>query len=252
VAIRGLAAYEHAETPRLVLGLYRQLTPEQKAEAINTLSSRASFAGELLTAVKRGDVPARDITPFSARQMQAYNDPKLERLLKELGSVRAVTGEKKDQIARYKALLNPAAMERANLSRGRIVYQRACAACHTLFDEGGTLAPELTGSQRTSLDYILENVVDPNAVVWDRYKATYFETEDDRLISGAVVGENESTVTIQTQTGIVTLPRTEILSRRTSNLSMMPEGLFDTLEEQEIIDLVAYLQSPEQVPLPKQ
>jgi putative heme-binding domain-containing protein len=87
-------------------------------------------------------------------------------------------------------------------------------------------------------------------VVWDRYKATYFETKDDRLISGVVVQENESTVTIQTQTGTITLPRNEIVSRTQSNLSMMPEGLFDTLETREIIDLVGYLQSPKQVPLP--
>jgi putative heme-binding domain-containing protein len=93
-------------------------------------------------------------------------------------------------------------------------------------------------------------VIDPNAVVWDQYKATYFETSDDRLISGVVVQENESTVTIQTQTGTITLPRTEITERRQSNLSMMPEGLFQLLEEQEIIDLVAYLQSPSQVPPP--
>ena len=62
--------------------------------------------------------------------------------------------------------------------------------------------------------------------------------------------ENESTVTIQTQTGTITLPRNEIVSRNQSNLSMMPEGLFDTLDEPEIIDLVGYLQSPKQVPLP--
>jgi putative heme-binding domain-containing protein len=93
-------------------------------------------------------------------------------------------------------------------------------------------------------------VVDPNAVVWDQYKATYFETSDDRLISGAVVLENESTVTIQTQTGIIALPRNEITSRRRSDLSMMPEGLFQMLEEQEILDLVAYLQSPSQVTMP--
>ncbi|HKS37319.1 MAG TPA: hypothetical protein VJW76_09035, partial [Verrucomicrobiae bacterium] len=73
---------------------------------------------------------------------------------------------------------------------------------------------------------------------------------DERLVTGVVLRENESTVTIQTQTGTVTLPRQEITSRQTSALSMMPEGLFDALTQQEIVDLVAYLQSPAQVPLP--
>jgi putative heme-binding domain-containing protein len=110
----------------------------------------------------------------------------------------------------------------------------------------------LTGSQRANLEYLLENVIDPNAVVWNRYRATYFETADNRLISGIVLRENESTVTIQTQTGSVILPRNEILSREESTLSMMPEGLFDSLTPQEVLDLVAYLQSPVQLPLPSE
>ena len=249
-AIKGLAAYDDPQTPRLILDLYGKLRPEERAEAINTLASRETFAAALLQGVKDGRVPRKDITPFSARQLQAYKSPAIQPLLETLGSVREITGDKAEQIARYKKFLTPAAIGQADLRRGRAVYDRTCASCHTLFDEGGKLAPELTGSQRANIDYLLENVIDPNAVVWDQYKATYFETSDDRLISGVVVQENESTVTIQTQTGTITLPRTEITERRQSNLSMMPEGLFQLLEEQEIIDLVAYLQSPNQVPPP--
>ena len=94
--------------------------------------------------------------------------------------------------------------------------------------------------------------MDPNAVVPERYKASYFETSDDRLISGVVVQENESIVAIQTQTGTLVLPRGEVTERRQSNLSMMPDGLLQALDEKEIIDLVAYLQSPVQVPLPSE
>jgi putative membrane-bound dehydrogenase-like protein len=249
-AIKGLAAYDNPQTARLILNLYGKLGPAERAEAIGTLSSRAPFAAALLQAVQDGRVPRQDISPFAARQLQAFKEPDLQALIAALGSVREITGDKAEQIARYRQLLTPAAIGQANASRGRAVFERACMSCHTLFDQGGKLAPELTGSQRSNIDYILENVVDPNAVVWDQYKATYFETSDDRLISGAVVLENESTVTIQTQTGIIALPRNEITSRRRSDLSMMPEGLFQMLEEQEILDLVAYLQSPSQVPMP--
>ena len=249
-AIKGLAAYENAATPQLILDVYGKLNADERAEAISTLTSRAGYAAALLQAIKDERVPRRDITPFAARQIHNYKSPEIQALLPALGSVREITGDKAEQIARYKALLAPAALGQASLSRGRAVYERTCASCHTLFDQGGKLAPELTGSQRTNIDYLLENIIDPNAVVWDQYKATYFETADDRMISGVVVQENESTVTIQTQTGTITLPRGEITSRNKSQLSMMPEGLFQLLEEQEIIDLVAYLQSPQQVPLP--
>jgi len=250
-AIRGLAAFDDSTTPQAILETYARLTPEEKADAINTLVSRASYAVALLEAVKQKTVPARDISPFAARQIDALKDPHARTLMTEvLGGVRSVSKDKTAEIGRYKALLTAEALAAANPSQGRALFQRTCAACHTLFGEGGRLAPELTGSQRSNLDYVLENVVDPNAVVWNQYRATYFETADERLISGVVLRENESTVTIQTQTGIVTLPRQEITARQVSAVSMMPEGLFDALTQQEMVDLVAYLQSPAQVPLP--
>ena len=94
--------------------------------------------------------------------------------------------------------------------------------------------------------------MDPNAVVGSFYRAIYFETIDDRLISGIILKENESTVTIQTQTGAITLPRNDITSRKESTLSMMPEGLLESLTPEEVLDLVAYLQSPSQMPPPKE
>jgi putative heme-binding domain-containing protein len=217
--------------------------------AISTLAARSDFAVSLLESVKSGFIPAADISPFISRQLESYKDERIIPLLKDLGSFRSISGEKKSRIAKYKSQLNQAVLEKADLSHGRALFQKTCSACHTLFDEGGKLAPELTGSQRSSLDYLLDNIVDPNAVVWDQYKATYFETKDDQLISGVVVMENESTVTIQTPLGKTTLPRNEIVSRRKSALSLMPEGLLEGFHEDELVDLIAYLQSPKQVPL---
>lgn len=249
VALRGLAAFDDQATPGAILGVYAQLDRTEKADAINTLASRAHFAVALLKAVEQKAVPPADISPFAARQLQALKDPKVRELVRSaLGEVRAVAQDKAAQIARLKKVLTMEALQKADRSHGRAVFAQACAPCHTLFGEGGKIGPELTGSQRSNLDYILENVVDPNAVVWNQYHATYFETRDDQTMTGLVLKENESTVTIQTQTGTVTLPRKDIVSRTDSKLSMMPEGLFDLLPSQDLLDLVAYLQSPSQVP----
>ena len=251
LAIRSLAGFDDSATPRVILDDYDNLGAEEKSDAINTLASRPGYAVALLEAVERGVVPARDISPFAARQIQALKDPRIGPLMTAaLGGIRAVSKDKAALIARFKELLTPGALKSASPSRGRALFNRTCASCHTLFGEGGRIGPELTGSQRSNLDYLLENVVDPNAVVWQQYRAVYFETADDRLISGIVQRENESTITIQTQTGTVTLPRTDITSRTESTLSMMPEGLLESLKPEQVLDLVAYLQSPVQVPLP--
>ncbi|MDX1951294.1 MAG: c-type cytochrome [Verrucomicrobiota bacterium] len=250
--IRGLAAVEDPRTPELLLTNYSTFNTEEKIQAINTLSTRPRYAEPLLMAMKSGTIPVRDVSPFNARQILAHKDEKITGLLKDVvGEVRRVGEEKAAQVEAYKKMLQPGLLQQADLRHGRQLFEKTCAACHTLFGVGGKLAPELTGSQRSSLDYLLENIVDPNAVVWDIYKATYFETADDRLISGIVLRENESTVTIQTQDNVVTLPRNDITSRQNSSLSLMPEGLLDPLTEQEVIDLIAYLQSPSQVSLPR-
>ncbi|MGN6386531.1 MAG: PVC-type heme-binding CxxCH protein, partial [Verrucomicrobiota bacterium] len=249
-ALEALASYDDPATPAAVIQHYAQLNTREKSVAVNTLASRSTSAIALLEAVQAGKIPAGDISPFATRQMEAYKDARINSLLAKLATVRPVASDKKAAIAKFKSLFTPAALRNADASQGRVLFERTCAACHTLFGEGGKLAPELTGAQRSNLDYLLDNIVDPNAVVWDQYKATYFETKDDRLISGVIQGENESTVTVQTPTGLVQLPVNEIATRRKSELSLMPEGLLESLKDDEIVNLISYLQSPQQVPLP--
>jgi putative heme-binding domain-containing protein len=138
----------------------------------------------------------------------------------------------------------------ADLSRGRALYAKSCGACHKLFDEGGRVGPELTGSQRANLDYLLDNVLDPSAIVPREYKAHVLRLADGRVVQGVILEETSPTLVVQTANEMLRIPTSEIESRKESGLSMMPEGLFDRLAADELRDLVAYLTSPRQVPLP--
>ena len=122
------------------------------------------------------------------------------------------------------------------------------SSCHTLFDAGGKVGPNLTGSQRANLDYVLENVVDPSAVVARDFQMVIVDTKDGRTINGIVAAENEKSVTIRTTNEDVLVPKDEIEKRRVSPQSMMPEGLLEGLKPEEARDLIAYLASPQQVP----
>lgn len=124
-------------------------------------------------------------------------------------------------------------------------------SCHRLYDEGGNVGPNLTGSQRANLDYILENVLDPSAVVPKEYQMWVIETSDGRFLNGLIKQETGKSLTVQTETQLLMLPKDEIASRRQSPLSIMPEGILDKLAKEEVIDLAAYLRSKEQVPLPR-
>jgi putative membrane-bound dehydrogenase-like protein len=251
-ALRGLAAYADQETPKVILARYAEFTSTEKEDAIQTLASRPVYALALLDAVERGQVPRRDVTPFTARQILGLKQKAItDKLNKVWGTIRPVNLDKAALTAKYKALLTPENLKSANHANGRLVFGRVCASCHRLFDDGGDVGPDLTGSQRANLDYVLENVLDPSAVVAPDYQMTILETKDGRILTGIIKQENEKTLTMRTQNESVVVPTNEVESRNRSPVSMMPEGLFDKLTQEEVRDLVGYLASPAQVALPK-
>jgi putative membrane-bound dehydrogenase-like protein len=251
-ALRGLASYGDESTPEAILRQYPSLNEEEKADAIHTLASRPAYAHALLDAIEQGKVARQDVSAFTVRQLQGLNDKKInDKLTKVWGVLRPASQEKAALTARYKALLTADYLAKGDRSQGRLIFARTCASCHVLFGEGGKIGPELTGSQRANLDYLLDNVLDPSAVVPYDYQVTLIQTKDGRLITGIIKQENEKVVTVQTQNEVLAVPKAEIDERTKSPISMMPEGLFAKMKDEEVRDLVAYLASPTQVPLPK-
>lgn len=113
------------------------------------------------------------------------------------------------------------------------------------------MGPELTGSQRTNIDYVLENALDPSAVVPREYKVTTFLLDTGRVVQGVVLSETTQAATVQTPNEVLIIPLSSIEERKASPLSMMPEGILQRLSDEEVRDLVGYLASPRQVELPK-
>jgi len=129
------------------------------------------------------------------------------------------------------------------------VFARVCQQCHTLFDTGGKVGPELTGANRADLDYVLQNIIDPNAIIPNDYRTSTLETKDERVITGIVTKQDNNAVTIVIPNDTVVVPQTDIKSLTQSEISMMPEGLLQSMTVDEIRDLLAYLKSPQQVPM---
>jgi putative heme-binding domain-containing protein len=251
-AIRGLAAFDDPGTPALLLGLYPKLTEAEKEDAVQTLAARGPWALALLDAIESGAVPRRDVSVFVARQMQGLKDKRVaERLTKVWGTLQPASAQRAALTAKYKAVLTDAALAKADQSKGRQVFAKTCASCHKLYDDGGDVGPALTGSQRANLDYILENVLDPSAVVPREYQVNVIQMSNGRVINGIIKAETDKSLTVRTANETILVPKEEIESRTVSKLSMMPEGIFDKLSEQEVRNLVAYLRGHQQVPLPK-
>jgi len=251
-AIKHLAGFEDAKTPLAIVELYAKLSDAEKLDAIATLASRPTFALSLLDAIEKGAIPGSDVSAFTVRQLQGLKNASLnQRIAKVWGEVRPASAESKTRIAKFKKDLSSDFMKKADVPNGRALFAKNCASCHRLFDDGGKIGPELTGSQRSNLDYVLENVLDPSAVLAREYSVTAFEMKNGRVLNGIVAQENDKAVTVQTQNEVVIVPKNEIAERVQTKVSMMPEGMFDKMKLEEVRDLMAYLASTKQVPLPK-
>ena len=246
----GLAAFDDPRTPGLIIERYDRFDLPSRRAALNTLAGRPASARALAAAVRSGKVPTKDLTAATARQLRDLGDAEVDAFVDQVwGVTRTTPQDKLDAINHFKQVLTEDRVRSANPSRGRATYARVCAQCHTLYDEGGSVGPNLTGSNRFNLDYVLQNVVDPSAVIAREYQVTLIRTKDGRVVSG-IATEGDHAVKVVSETGTVLVPRNEIDRKKRSDLSMMPEGLLNGLSEQDVADLVAYLRTSEQVPLP--
>jgi putative membrane-bound dehydrogenase-like protein len=250
VALRGLAQYDDSKTPSLVLAAYPTLAPAERRAALATLCSRPMYAMELLRAVERKEIAGTDLTADLVRQIEYLNSEEVTTLLKSVwGSVRETEADKAAAIATFKAMLAAAPPTGPDPSLGRAVFARTCQQCHTLYGVGQHVGPDLTGSNRADLEYLLSNIVDPSAVMAKEYQPTILYTLSGRVVTGVIRAEDSRSVTVQTETETLIVPKDEIDERVLSDKSMMPDNQLQQFTENEIRSLVAYLQTREQVPL---
>jgi putative heme-binding domain-containing protein len=248
----GLAKFSEGDVPKSLLTNWPDRSQEWRAANVTTLASRAAWAKELLTFAEKNPAVRGDITPIHARQIRSLGDEAVNKqLTKVWGELHDTPEAKKQEIAKWRSLLTAAALAQGDASKGRALFTTVCAACHKMYGDGAAIAPELTGSDRRNLDYLLENIVDPSAVVPADYRIAIVKLKDGRTLSGVIPEQNDRTVTVQTPAERVSFLRSDIAEMQQLSQSFMPEGLLTALGEENVKHLIAYLMSSGQVPLPK-
>ena len=245
-AIRAMAAFDDGALTKSLMQQYSQFTEDDKLEAVHTLASRPKSGWLLTQAIKSGAIPRRDIPAWVARLLQRVVG---NGFLEVWGPMDKMGADKQAQFAKYRTLLTDDALSAADPSAGRAVFKRTCAACHKLHGNGGRTGPDITGANRTSLDYLLGNILTPSAEIQDAYRMHLVVTDDGRVWSGIPAGENKRQLMLRVanREDVVTLNKSQIESRDIAPVSMMPEGQLRTMTDEEVVNLVKYLQSQRQV-----
>jgi putative membrane-bound dehydrogenase-like protein len=139
---------------------------------------------------------------------------------------------------RYRAL----ALAGGDVSRGRQQFLTHCSACHRVGGEGTSIGPVLDGVGAKGTEGLLRSILTPNAGVESGYRTLIVRTTDGEILDGFLASEDSDSILLRRKDREdLRLPRHQIESARFDRLSLMPEGLLDALEDQEVSDLFSYL-----------
>lgn len=250
-AARSLSTISDPKVAKLLIDQYKRFRAPLRTQVISMLCVRVEFASALLDSLEQQKLDKNVLSASQVRDIVALGSPELtERVESVWGKVRETSAERLSEIERLANRLLPNVIASADPVAGRRLYDRVCASCHKMFGSGEEVGPDLTGAQRSSLDYLLHNIVDPDAVVGADYRAKKILTEDGRLLVGLVTQRTRRTLTLASATRTQTIPLDEIENEFSTEQSPMPSGLLSPMTDGEIENLMAYLMSPTQVPLP--
>lgn len=193
-----------------------------KQDAVNSLPEDER---QSLAAVIAGEKPAPRAKAAEAPR-QFVNDWKMEDFAKSL-----------DQVS-----------SRRSYEKGRAAFEAAqCLACHRFGNEGGSVGPDLTSvSSRFARRDLLESIIDPSKVVSEQYQNMNIQLKDGEDVSGRLVDEtNEKYVVLVNplENTRVDVKKRDIEQMRPSTVSPMPAGLINILGKDEVLDLLAYMES---------
>ncbi|MCA8956400.1 MAG: DUF1080 domain-containing protein [Planctomycetes bacterium] len=258
-AIEGLDRFDHPETPGRLLTAYSGLAPDARDAVVETLLSRAAWAETMLRAVADKRLPKSVLDDAGIRRkIRHFKSAKIDELMTAAwGRSRPAPADKRKEIERYKRMLSPAVLAKADLSAGRAVFARTCMVCHKLFGTGAEIGPDITGSNRRDLDYLLENILDPSAEVAREYMLASVETKDGGFYSGLLRDETDASIVLVGSNGkpqriakkdLVPPEKGQPVVTRMP-VSFMPEGQLLALSEAEVRDLIGYLRAEAQVPM---
>lgn len=163
--------------------------------------------------------------------------------------IRPPRGPGKHYVAGDLPSFAPDALKNRDFKRGRELYiAAACQACHRLGNDGGGIGPDLTGAaNRYTLRDLLENIIEPSKVISDQYESTILEMKDGRTIVGRVSAEEGGILQVVTDPSApnqtTDVMKSDVKTRQVSPVSLMPPGLIDSMNRNEVLDLMAYILS---------
>jgi len=136
-----------------------------------------------------------------------------------------------------------------NFENGKKMFAATrCVICHRFAGDGGATGPDLTQlAGRFTLRDLSEAIIDPSKVVSDQYRSLVVQTTSGKTYTGRIINDTPEAITMlidpEDSTKVVTIKKGEIEEQTVSMTSLMPKDLLKQLNQDEVLDLLAYLLS---------
>jgi putative heme-binding domain-containing protein len=221
---------------------FSRLLPELLEPAFAQIVKRADWSLALLEEVKAGNVSLVTLGPGNIHRLRTHSDRSVAE--RAAGVVDAIRGPQVKEKEALIASLLPRVEQPGSIENGKALFTQNCATCHQFKGQGRDLAPDLTGMGAHGAAELLTHIVDPNRLVEPNWVSVSIETKDDQAFDGIVSRENASTVTLRNANGDYEIRQSEIATRRSTGLSLMPEG-FEALGGEGLRDLIACIAAEE-------
>ena len=211
-------------------------TPGVRTMLLDRMAGGPEFAPVLLDAIEAGNIPVSAFTSGQREQLRKSKNPELKSRAEKLFA--APGGNRENAFVEAKAALKLSPVP----ANGRVVFEKACAACHRLNQQGVAVGPDLFDIRQQPKESILYHIVIPEAEIAPNFVNYECELKDGRTLSGLLASENTGNITLRMGQGVEeNVARSQIARLTASRLSLMPQELEKTMTAQELADLLAYL-----------
>lgn len=238
-AVRALTSLpgETAVQELLRLEHWNTLSPNTRGAALTALLAQPRHTRELLAAMAAQRLPENMLSHAQREALRHHRDAEIRETARQLFAA-AATGDRMAAYEKARAVLDLT----GQAVNGHKVFATHCASCHRLDREGYNVGPDLLGIRNQPKESILLHIVHPNYEVVAGFNACTIECQDGRELTGLIIGETPTSVTLRQAQGLEeTVPRSGISRLTVGQLSLMPEGLEEAMTPQELADLLACL-----------
>ena len=244
IAVQQAAATAVVQTSRdataMLFEQWNSITPAVRSSIVQQLLQSSSQTELLLKAVAAKQLTASDIDASSRERLLNHRDDELKLLARQTVGTTVDTARSVVVDDFQKQIVNMV----GDTTRGRIVFDKRCATCHRLQNTGKAIGADLAALKNRSTSAMLTAILDPNKAVETKFLSYTAVTTDGLTFSGMLLNETGNSVTLMGTDGKNhILLRTDLEELSCSNRSLMPEGLEKDLTSQDIVDVIAFVQS---------